>query len=79
MMFVHGRESYRRIAIVIGFTFFKNALITLSILYFGVVSGFSAQTLYEPIVQTLYELTVELVPDAEFATNDEDKSKRILL
>ena len=48
LLFVHGREAYRRNADLICFMFYKNVLYVIAQYYFGVFSVFSGQTMYDP-------------------------------
>jgi len=41
LMFVHGREAYRRNSYLILYMFYKNVLYVLPIFYFGFLSEFS--------------------------------------
>lgn len=50
LMFIHGREAYRRNSFLVLYTFYKNMLYILTQYFFGFASGFSAQVLYEPFI-----------------------------
>jgi phospholipid-transporting ATPase len=41
LMFVHGREAYRRNSFLIGYMFYKNVLFVMPLFYFGFPSLFS--------------------------------------
>ena len=41
LMFIHGREAYRRNALLIGYAFYKNVLYVMPQYYFGFNSTFS--------------------------------------
>lgn len=47
LMFYHGREAYRRNSYLVIYMFYKNVLFVLPQFWFGFVSAFSGQTLYE--------------------------------
>lgn len=47
LMFVHGRECYRRNSDLICWNFYKNIVYVTPQFYFGFYSAFSGQTLYE--------------------------------
>ena len=47
LLAVHGRYSKYRSSMCIGWSFYKNIVLALGQVYFAVVSGFSAQTLYD--------------------------------
>lgn len=46
LLLVHGRLSYRRIARMISFFFYKNLLFGLTIFFFNGICFFSGQILY---------------------------------
>ncbi len=48
LLFIHGRECYRRNSDLVCWTFYKNVLYVIVQFYFGYFSCFSGQTLYEP-------------------------------
>ena len=50
LLFYHGREGYRRNAILANYMFYKNQLFVLPQYWFGFCSAFSGQTLYEAII-----------------------------
>jgi len=47
LLFIHGRESYRRNSYLVCFTFFKNVLFVMPQFWFGIKNAFSGQTFYE--------------------------------
>lgn len=48
LLFVHGREAYRRNSDIVLYSFYKNVLYVIVQFQFGWLSVFSGQTLYEP-------------------------------
>ena len=56
LLFVHGREAYRRISWLVCYNFYKNFLYVIVQFLFGFYSVFSGQTLYEPWVYQLYNI-----------------------
>lgn len=46
LMFVHGREAYRRNSYLISYMFYKNVIYVIPIWVFGFVSAFSATIIY---------------------------------
>lgn len=56
LLFIHGRESYRRVSWLICFNFYKNVLYVTVQYYFGFFSVFSGQTLYEPWIYQMYNI-----------------------
>ena len=61
-MFVHGREAYRRNALLILYNFYKNVLYISTQYFFGSLSAFSGQVLYEPFIYQLYNVTFTSFP-----------------
>lgn len=41
LLFIHGREAYRRNSMLIKYTFYKNVMYMITWFYFGFNSGFS--------------------------------------
>jgi magnesium-transporting ATPase (P-type) len=74
-MFVHGREAYRRNAQLISYTFYKNVLYVITQYYFGFVSAFSGQPLYEPIIYQFYNITMTSLPIMYYALFDFEYEK----
>jgi phospholipid-transporting ATPase len=79
LMFVHGRECYRRNSNLICFNFYKNVLLILPLFYVGTLSAFSAQVFYNTWVQILYNFLFSSVPIGFYAIFDRELEKDILL
>jgi phospholipid-transporting ATPase len=62
LMFVHGREAYRRNSMLILYNFYKNVMYVTAQYFFGFFSAFSGQPLYEPMIYQLYNITMTSVP-----------------
>jgi len=45
LLLVHGHWSYRRMAVLLLYSFYKNIIFALVNFWFGIFSGFSAQVL----------------------------------
>ena len=56
LLFVHGREAYRRVAYLVCYNFYKNFLYVIVQFLFGFYSVFSGQTLYEPWIYQFYNV-----------------------
>ena len=54
LLFVHGRECYRRNADIVCYNFYKNILYILAQMIFNAWAGMSGQVLYEPWIYQLY-------------------------
>lgn len=75
LMFVHGREAYRRNSFLVLYTFYKNILYISCQYVFGFWSTFSAQVLYEPFIYQLYNITFTSVPIMYYALFDFEHEK----
>jgi phospholipid-transporting ATPase len=70
LMFLHGREAYRRNAYLVCYNFYKNVLFVIPQYWFGFFSAFSGQTLYEAFIYQLYNIMFSAVPIIWFAIFD---------
>jgi len=62
LLFVHGRESYRRNALVVLYNFYKNQLGVFPQVLFALHSAFSARFLFHPGLQQLYNIFFTHMP-----------------
>jgi phospholipid-translocating ATPase len=79
LLLVHGRWCYRRVAILVNYTFYKNMVLVLPQYYFGMVSGFSGQKLYNDFMYQLFNVNVSFFPIMFFGILDQDVSKKVSL
>mmetsp|Transcript_82026 Transcript_82026/g.240802 ORF Transcript_82026/g.240802 Transcript_82026/m.240802 type:complete len:1231 (+) Transcript_82026:2-3694(+) len=56
LIFVHGRESYRRTSVVIFYNFYKNILLVAPTILFAPLSGFTGQNVFFPWLCQLYNV-----------------------
>lgn len=70
LLFVHGREDYRRNSFLAAYMFYKNILYVMTQYYFGFASGFSGQTLYDALIYQVYNITCTSLPIGWYATFD---------
>ena len=75
LMFVHGREAYRRNSLLILYTFYKNVLYVTTQFFFGFFSAFSGQPLYEAFIYQMYNITFTSLPIMYFALFDFEHEK----
>ena len=61
LLLVHGRQNYRRFALFLYFTFYKNILITLAMFVWSMYSFASAMTLFPSIFADLLNPVRRLV------------------
>lgn len=79
LLFVHGRESYRKNSYVVCYNFYKNVLFVMPQFWFGFVSYFSGQTLYDPWIYQLYNILFTCFPIIWFGIYDKEVSYDILM
>ena len=79
LLFVHGRESYRRNSFASVFIFYKNILQTSPIFYFGIWSIFSGTMIYHLLLYNAFNVVFTSCPIIWFATMDYEHPKEKLL
>lgn len=72
LLFYVGRESYRKNSTLIGYNFYKNMVLVLPFIWFGVFNGFSGQLLYDPWVFQFFNLFYASLPIIIYALFDEE-------
>lgn len=70
LLFVHGRECYRRNATLICFNFYKNVLLVVPLFYYGMFSAFSGQLLYNLWTYQLFNIMFCAMPIVIYAVFD---------
>lgn len=79
LLFVHGRESYRRNSYLVSYTFYKNILFVMPQFWFGFFSAFSGQVFYEKWIFQIYNIFFTAFPIMLFALFDQEHSKSVLM
>lgn len=72
LLFVHGRECYRRNSILICYNFYKNILLVLPMLYYGMFAAFSGQLIYNTWTYQLFNVTYAAMPICIYAVFDRE-------
>jgi len=62
LLFVHGREAYRRNSYLIAYNFYKNVIFVFPIFAFGTLSVFSGTGIYEAYLYQLYNVCYTALP-----------------
>ncbi|CAF0838805.1 unnamed protein product [Rotaria sp. Silwood1] len=62
LLLIHGRLSYVRVAKFLRYFFYKNFAYTFCHFWFAFFSGYSAQTIYDPIFAALYNTLFSTFP-----------------
>lgn len=78
LLCVHGRYSMIRNALIIHYSFYKNAAVFLAQVWFGIFSGFSSQTLYDDWVMTFFNILFTAWPPIAVAVFETDISHRVI-
>ena len=79
LLFVHGRESYRRNSFASLFIFYKNILETAPIFFFGIWSIFSGTMIYHILMYNAFNPVFTATPIIWFATMDFEHPKEKLM
>jgi phospholipid-translocating ATPase len=74
LLLVHGRWSYFRMSKFLRYFFYKNFSFTLTNFWYSFFCGYSAQTVYEPILIALYNLCFTSLPVLAMGVFDQDVS-----
>ncbi|XP_065342127.1 phospholipid-transporting ATPase ID isoform X3 [Cloeon dipterum] len=72
LLLVHGRWSYFRMCKFLRYFFYKNFAFTLCHFWFAFFCGFSAQTLFDPIFISFYNLFYTALPVMSLGVFDQD-------
>jgi len=70
LLFIHGREAYRRNATVLLYSFYKNIVLVLTQITFTFTSGFSGQVMIDPFIFELFNMTMTSWPIIIYAIFD---------
>lgn len=78
LMFIHGREAYRKNSFAVGYMLWKNFLYVIPNVFYGFVSQFTGVNLYDPVFDALYNLLFTAYPIGWFSTSDKQFQYKIL-
>lgn len=79
LLFVHGRESYRRNAFLISYMFYKNVIYVVPIWMFGWISMFSGQAIFSNFLYSFYNVIFTALPIIWLAVFDWEFDRNTLL
>uniref|UniRef100_T1K886 Phospholipid-transporting ATPase n=1 Tax=Tetranychus urticae TaxID=32264 RepID=T1K886_TETUR len=77
LLLVHGRWSYYRMAKFLRYFFYKNFAFTLCHFWYAFFCGFSAQTLYDPVFISFYNVFYTSLPVLALGIFDQDVDDRM--
>lgn len=79
LLLVHGHWNYRRVSVLILYSFYKNICNVLTLFFYGFHNGFTGTTLYESYLGSGWNVGWTLFPILLFGAFDQDlKSSTIL-
>jgi len=79
LLFVHGREAYRRNSFLISFQFFKNVILITPIFWIGYFSLYSSTEIYNNFLLQCFNIFFTSLPIIVFALFDFQYEKDELL
>jgi len=79
LLFVHGRECYRRNAHLILYNFYKNIAVVAPHLWYGFINAFSGQSLFDPVFYQLFNMFLASLPIVIYAVYDREHDDDTLL
>lgn len=79
LLFVHGREAYRRNSYATCYIFYKNILETAPIFFFGIWSIFSGTPIYHLLLYNAFNPVFTSMPIIWFGTMDFEHTKEKLM
>lgn len=79
LLVVHGRYSYLRLSKLILISIYKNFVLAMCQFWFGIYSGYSAQTLYNSIFLLLYNVIFTSIAPMTIALFEKDVSEKLLM
>mmetsp|Transcript_3580 Transcript_3580/g.7693 ORF Transcript_3580/g.7693 Transcript_3580/m.7693 type:complete len:1191 (-) Transcript_3580:28-3600(-) len=79
LLFVHGREAYRKNSTLVCYNFYKNILLTMPLFWYGFMSVFSGQLFYNNWTFQFFNLVYAAFPILIYALFDEEKPASLLM
>lgn len=79
LLFVHGREAYRRNTYLIMYMFYKNIILVVPVWVYGWLSLFGGTVIYNNIFYNFYNLALTAVPIIWYAVFDWEHDKQHFL
>ncbi|XP_077285746.1 ATPase phospholipid transporting 8B [Arctopsyche grandis] len=76
LLLVHGRWSYYRMCKFLSYFFYKNFAFTLCHFWFAFFCGFSAQTVFDPMFISVYNLFYTSLPVLALGVFEQDVSEK---
>jgi len=77
LVFLYGREYYRKNTSVVFYNFYKNMILVLPQFWYGFTNIFSGQTLYETFLNQFFHTLFAFLPIILYAIHDQQHSDKI--
>ena len=78
LMFIHGREAYRKNSFAVGYMLWKNFLYILPNVYYGFSTQFSGVNLYDPFIDILFNMLFTAFPIGWYSVADKEFQYKFL-
>eukprot|EP00825_Cyclidium_porcatum_P009483 TRINITY_DN14842_c0_g1_i3.p1 TRINITY_DN14842_c0_g1~~TRINITY_DN14842_c0_g1_i3.p1 ORF type:complete len:534 (+),score=51.47 TRINITY_DN14842_c0_g1_i3:156-1757(+) len=78
LLFVHGREAYRRNSLLINYNFYKNSLLIMPQFWYGWYNFFSGITIYDIYPQQFFNVFYASLPIIVYAIFDQEMNHQKL-
>ncbi|KAG2485813.1 hypothetical protein HYH03_015523 [Edaphochlamys debaryana] len=79
LVLLHGRAAYKRNTEVVWYSFYKNWIYNMVLMYYGFVSGFSSQPLFTSGLIACFNVIFTSAPIVAFAVLEQDVSMATVL
>ena len=79
LLLVHGNRNYRRISLLVTYSFYKNMYLVMTLFLFGFFTGFSGTTLYDSWVMTGWSIFFTSTPVLAVGLFNQLASDQVLL
>eukprot|EP00767_Chilomastix_cuspidata_P003743 gnl/Chilomastix_cuspidata/3866.p1 GENE.gnl/Chilomastix_cuspidata/3866~~gnl/Chilomastix_cuspidata/3866.p1 ORF type:complete len:1382 (-),score=488.34 gnl/Chilomastix_cuspidata/3866:27-4172(-) len=79
LLFVHGRQSFLRVALLVKYSLFKGFVICVPALLYGYPSLFTAESLFQSLNLALYNITLTFLPVFVASFLEKDLPRHLLL
>ncbi|CAD8093418.1 unnamed protein product [Paramecium sonneborni] len=78
LLFIHGRESYRKNSELVLYNFYKNIILVFPQFWFSIYNNFSGQRIYDNLIYQAYNIFYTSMPIIIFAIFDTEYSQQTL-
>jgi len=79
LLLFHGRSNYKRVALVILYSFYKNCALVMTLFWFCLFNGYSGASLFHSAVSASYNVIYTSLPIIVFGVFDVDVSRAAVL